>query len=229
MTISLYIGHDPRETVGTHVFIQSVLRSTTVPVSITPLHKPMLKTAFGGDVAEGTNAFTVSRFLVPFLQGWTGTAIFMDGADMLLREDLAELEKLRDPYKAVQVVKHQYLTNADRKYVGTKMEADNRNYARKQWASVMLINCFHYAWRKMTPSFLLKANPLEALSFAWCPDEYIGDIPIHWNWLVDEHGPSDGAKCLHWTQGVPLFSEYSHSPHSDEWFQGLKNVNYATD
>ena len=227
--INLYIGHDPRETVGTHVFLQSVLRTTTVPVSITPLHKPMLKTAFGGDVVEGTNAFTVSRFLVPFLQDWRGTAIFMDGADMLLREDLAELEKLRDPYKAVQVVKHDYLTNAPRKYVGTKMEAQNSDYKRKNWASVMLINCAHYAWRKMTPSFLLRATPLEALSFAWCPDQYLGDLPINWNWLVDEYGVSDVAKVLHWTQGVPLFAEYSHSPHSDEWFQGLKNVNYATD
>jgi hypothetical protein len=26
-----------------------------------------------------------------------------------------------------------------------------------------------------------------------------------------------------------LFSEYSHSPHADEWFQALKDVNYATD
>lgn len=226
--INLYVGHDARETVGTHVFIQSVLKHSTVPVSITPLHKPMLRRAFGGDVGEGTNAFTMSRFLIPFLQDWRGHAIFMDGADMLCRWDLSELEDLRDPYRAVQVVKHSYKTNAQRKYVGTGMEADNLDYARKNWASVMLINCAHYAWRRMTPSFLLKGNKLEALSFAWCPDQYIGDLPGDWNWLVDEYGPNETAKVLHWTQGIPLFKAYSHSPHSGEWFGGLKDVNYAT-
>jgi len=227
--INLYIGHDPRETIGTHVFIQSVLAHSSVPVAITPLHKPMLSKAFGGDVAEGTNAFTMSRFLIPFLQGWRGTAIFMDGADMLLKGDLAELEALRDPYKAVQVVKHNYQTNAPRKYVGTSMEADNLDYRRKNWASVMLINCDHYSWRKMTPSVLLDGNLLEALSFSWVADQYIGELPIHWNWLVDEFGRSEDAKVLHWTQGVPLFKNYSHTPHSDEWFKVLKDVNYATE
>jgi hypothetical protein len=153
----------------------------------------------------------------------------MDGADMLCRWDLADLEALRDPYKAVQVVQHDYRTNASRKYVGTAMESDNTDYPRKNWASVMLINCSHYAWRRMTPSVLLKGNRLEALSFAWCPDQYIGDLPLHWNWLVDEHGPSETAKVLHWTQGVPLFQSYSHMPHSDEWFKALKQVNHATD
>jgi hypothetical protein len=37
------------------------------------------------------------------------------------------------------------------------------------------------------------------------------------------------AKVLHWSLGVPLFAEYSHGPHADEWFEGLKQVNYATD
>lgn len=227
--INLYIGHDEREGVGTHVFIESVLRSATVPVSITPLHKPMLRKAFGGDITEGTNAFTMSRFLIPFLQDWRGTAIFMDGADMLCRADLAELEAHRDPYKAVQVVKHLYRTKASRKYIGTRMESDNVDYPRKNWASVMLINCAHYAWRKMTPSVLMDGNKLEALTFSWCPDQWIGTLPIHWNWLCDEYGESVEAKVLHWTQGVPLFSEYSNAPHSGEWFDMLTKVNYATD
>ena len=227
--VNLFIGHDDREAVGTHVFISSVLKHSSVPVSITPLHKPMLRRAFGGDVGEGTNAFTMSRFLIPFLMNWNGTAIFMDGADMLLRWDIADLEALRDPYKAVQVVQHDYQTKNPIKYRGTHMESENIDYRRKNSASLMIINCSHYAWRRMTPSYLVKGNKLEALSFAWCPDQYIGSLPIAWNWLVDEYGLSETAKLLHWTAGVPLFSEYSHSPHSDEWFEGLRQVNYATD
>jgi len=227
--ISLYIGHDARETVGTHVFIQSLLTHSSVPVAVTFLHKPMLKRAFGGDVGEGSNAFTMSRFLIPFLQEWRGTAIFMDGADMLMNGDISELESMRDPFKAVQVVKHNYDTKHPIKYRGTKMEAGNADYHRKNWASVMLINCAHYAWRRMTPSFVLKANKLETLSFSWCPDQYIGNLPIEWNWLADEYGENTFAKVWHWTAGVPLFAEYSHSPHAEEWFNTLKEVNYATD
>ena len=227
--INLYLGHDARETVGTHVFIQSLIHHATVPVAITLLHKPMLEHAFGGRIPEGTNAFTMSRFLIPFLQDWRGTAIFMDGADMLLRWDIAELASLSDPYKAVQVVQHDYRTNAPRKYVGTTMESDNEDYPRKNWASVMLINCAHYAWRKMTPSVILRGNKLEALTFSWCPDQYVGDLPVHWNWLVDEYGPSETAKLLHWTQGVPGLPHYANVPHADEWRSTLGKVNYCTD
>ena len=227
--IHLYIGHDPRETIGTHVFIQSLLKHASVPVAVIPLHKPMLEHAFGGRIAEGTNTFTMSRFLIPFLQDWRGTAIFMDGADMLLRWDIAELAALADPYKAVQVVQHDYQTNAARKYVGTQMEADNLDYPRKQWASVMLINCAHYAWRRMTPSAILQGNKLQVLTFSWCPDQYIGTPPMQWNWLCQEHGTHDPAKLLHWTLGSPMFKKYSNSPHADEWFAAAKDVNHATD
>jgi hypothetical protein len=227
--IHLYTGHDERETVGTHVFLQSVLDHASVPVSFIPLHKPMLRNAFGGDIREGTNTFTMARFLIPLLQDWTGTAIFCDGADMLMRDDIAKLEELRDPYKAVQVVKHDYVTAHLRKYVGTSMEADNLHYRRKNWASVMLINCYHYAWRKMTPSTIRDGNALETLSFSWCQDEYVGEIPVAWNWLADEYGPSEGARLLHWTLGVPGFPYYSQAPHSDEWHATLNRTNYATE
>ena len=227
--VTLFIGHDDREAVGTHVFLASLLKHSSVPVSVTFLHKPTLREAFGGDVGEGTNAFTLSRFLIPYLCDWRGTAIFLDGADMMLRWDIADLEKLREQYRAVQVVKHDYLTKAHRKYVGTAMESDNTDYERKNWASVMLINCAHYAWRQMTPTTLRKADKLDVLQFKWCDERFIGDLPMEWNWLVDEYGPSETAKLLHWTQGVPLFAHYSHGPHADEWFNGLRQVNHATD
>lgn len=227
--INLYIGHDPRESIGTFVFLSSLLRRTTSPTAVTPMHKPMLHRVFGGDVADGTNAFTLSRFLIPFLQGWTGTAIFVDGADMILKADLAELEVWRDPYAAVQVVKHDYKTSAPRKYIGTSMEADNEDYHRKNWASVMLINCAHFAWRKMTPQYMRTASKLDILNFSWMPDEWIGELPVHWNWLADEYGENAEAKLLHWTQGVPAFPHYHDTPHAADWREEHANVNYATD
>ena len=225
--IPLFIGHDPREGIGTHVFLESLLRTCTLPVTVCFLHKPLLRRAFGHDVKEGTNAFTVSRFLIPYLMQWRGRAIFMDGADMLLRADLSDLWDLFDPYKAVQVVKHEYTSKHDRKYVGTAMEAPNEHYPRKNWASLMLINCDHYAWRKLTPTYVETASKLELLTFSWLDEHLIGALPDEWNWLADEYGPNPGAKLLHWTAGVPGFHEYRNSPHAAEWLEHIAYVNYA--
>jgi len=214
--IRLYVGHDPRETVGTHVFIQSVLEHTTRPTSITPLYKPMLRHAVG-DVKEGTNQFTLSRFLIPYLEGYKGWAIFADGADMLCRGDLYELAQQYTSWKAVQVVKHHYTTKNPRKYVGTAMESDNKDYPRKNWASLMIINCEHPAWRKLTPEYLRTASPLQILSFDWLRDNDIGTLSMEWNWLADEYGPNQTAKLVHWTAGVPGFEHYKDAPHADEW------------
>jgi hypothetical protein len=85
--INLYAGFDPREEVGFHCFTSSVIERTSIPVSITPLHAPML----GALLPAGSNAFTLTRFLVPWLQGYKGYAIFADGSDMLCQADLAEL------------------------------------------------------------------------------------------------------------------------------------------
>jgi len=147
---------------------------------------------------------------------------------MLLRGDLADLWELFDPYAAVQVVKHQYESKHPRKYVGTPMEAPNEHYPRKNWASLMLINCDHYAWRKLTPTYVETASKLELLTFSWLNEVLIGDLPKTWNWLCDEYGPSDRARLLHWTAGVPEFEQYRDAPHADEWLEMRANIEACT-
>lgn len=221
MEVRLFVGYDEREEVGSHVFTSSVIENSSIPVGITHITRKAV--AKIGKIAEGTNAFTVSRFLIPYFMGYRGVAIFCDGADMLMKGDIKDLIALFDPWKAVQVVKHDYKTKHPRKYVGTNMEADNHDYERKQWASMMLINCDHYAWRRINPDTARK----DLLSFSWVPDFQIGEIPKEWNWLADEEGPNPDAKLLHWTAGVPGFPHYKDSPHSDEWFRQLSRVNHA--
>lgn len=202
--LRLFVGWDAREAVGFHAFCQSVLERASVPVSITPLSSTVLETR------EGSNAFTWARLAIPRLCGWSGGAIFMDGSDMLLREDLAELELLRDPYKAVQCVKHRYSTKHGRKYIGTPMECPNIDYDRKNWASVMLINCWHRAWRNA-------GDALDSLQLRFIDENMVGELPPEWNWLVDEYGPNPEAKVLHWTAGIPGFEHYRDAPHAAEW------------
>lgn len=227
--IPVYVGFDTREEAGTHVFNSSLINRATSPVSIIPLHLDLFFSFYGAGHRDGTNAFIYTRFLIPFLQDFRGWAVFVDGADMLMRADISELWALRDDYKAVQVVKHDYKTKHPRKYVGTKMEARNDDYPRKNWSSVMLINCAHFRWRQMTPENITKMTGPELHRFSWIPDDLIGALPAEWNWLADEQGQNDEAKLVHWTAGVPAFEHYAQSAHSNEFFLQLQRVNHVTD
>lgn len=217
--IRLFAGYDAREAVGYHAFVQSVLDGTSETVSLTALGGV-------GPERDGSNAFTYSRFLVPWLCRFSGMAIFVDGADMLCRGDLAELWALRDPFAAVQVVQHSYQTRHPRKYVGTEMEAENRDYPCKNWSSVVIWNCAHMRNRRLTPEYVAEQSGEYLHRFEWLHDEpdLIGELPIEWNWLADEYGASTTAKLLHWTAGVPGFYAYKDAPHADEWRAAVRKV-----
>ncbi len=210
----LYVGFDPREAIGFHTFLGRLIALGGREVEIIPLC---------GEQQDGTNAFTYERFRIPDLMNWSGTAIFVDACDMLLRAPIHELMKLRDPSKAVQVVKHDYRTRHPRKYVGTELEAGNGDYPRKNWSSVILWNCGHRAhfnareeMRGFDGAYLHR--------FSWLKDEEIGELPIEWNWLADEYGENDKAKLLHWTAGIPGFYHYRNAPHADEWKAAARKV-----
>lgn len=211
--IRLFCGFDPREAVGFHAFMQSVVEKTEC-VQIIPLT---------GNQRDGTNSFTYARFLVPYLCDWSGWAIFADGSDMLLRADLEELWAHRKAGYAVQVVKHEYQTKHPVKYVGTELESANVDYPRKNWSSLMLWDCGHYMNRKLTPEFVEKQPGSYLHRFEWLPDERIGELPAEWNWL-DEYGENKEAKLLHWTTGIPGFYEYRNAPHAEEWKDAVRKL-----
>lgn len=173
--------------------------------------------------AAGTNSFGKLRFAVPYLAGFAGFAIFADGADMLLRADLIELWKLRDPFKAVQVVKHEYKTAHPRKYVGTALEADNLDYPRKNWSSLIIWNCASYR-NRLTPNVIDKTPITDLHRFNWLPDEQIGELPAEWNLLIGEQGPNPAAKLHHHTLGIPGFTHYEAMEGAAEWKQALRNA-----
>lgn len=218
--IRVFCGYDAREAIGFHVFASSVVRNSSRPVSIAPINLKHWQ-------RDGSNAFTYSRFLVPMLCGYRGMAIFADGCDMLCRGDIAELADLFDPALAVQVVQHEYKTKHPRKYIGTAMETDNRDYERKNWSSLMLINCQHYDWQRVTPEFIAEKDGLFMHGFKFTRDRFIGSLPAEWNWLTDEFGPNDSAKILHWTAGIPGFEHYRDAAHADLWRNEVTALTHA--
>ncbi len=215
--LNVFCGYDPREAIGFHVFCASVIERSSIPVTFTPIG------ALG--VHTGSNNFTTSRFLIPQLMGWRGKAIFMDASDMLMMDDIAmyadELDWLSAP---VACVKHNYKTRHPRKYIGTQMETSNADYERKNWASMMLMNCEHPAWEPITSEYIRRARPLDLLQLDFLEDYEIEELPQSWNVLVDEGQPIEKAKLLHWTAGIPYFAHYKDAPGADLWHQQRKTL-----
>ncbi len=212
--IRLFVGWDPREAIGFHAFVQSVLEKTSIPVEIIPL---------SGFQRDGTNSFTYARFLVPYLCNYHGWAIFADGSDMLLRSDLKELWDLRSVYPAISVVKHDYRTQSPVKYKGTELESVNRDYPRKNWSSLMLWDCSNACHQVLTPQFIANQTGEYLHRLSWIPDERIEELPKEWNWL-DEYGENPEAKLIHYTTGIPGFYEYRNAPHADEWKDAVRKL-----
>lgn len=210
--IRLFIGYDEVESVAYHTMVQSIINTCSVPVSITPVKLSMLPEYKRERDPHQSNEFSFTRFLVPYLCGFEGFGIFMD-CDMMLRTDLNELWKLRDPRKSVQVVKHDYTPKTRTKFLG----ATQYEYPRKNWSSVMLFNCDHYDCRKLTPEFVNNASPEILHRMYWTMEERIGELPKEWNHLVGEYPENPNAHNVHWTIGGPYFNEYSGVEFSDEW------------
>jgi hypothetical protein len=219
LPIRLYCGMDPREQAGLHVFLESVWKHTTQPISLT-----VLTPKIGDDLGigtDGTNRFSTLRFAVPHLNGYSGWAIFMDGADQLLRADLAELWALKDQKYALQVVKHDYRTKHSRKYVGTDLESSNEDYPCKNWSSLILWNCGHWAHFKHRAK-LLSGDGKYLHRFSWLTEDEVGELPAEWNHIPREHEPNPDAKLVHHSLGIPGFNHYRHDEHSSEWRNNLK-------
>lgn len=209
--IPVFVGYDPREAIAFHVCANSIIRYSTSPVAIHPVALNLFQD-YTETHQDGSNHFIYTRFLVPYLMGWKGWAIFIDG-DMIVRGDITELWNHKQIGKDVMVVKHDYKTRMKEKYLGSK----NEDYPRKNWSSVILWNCNSYPNRRLTPEFVQKATGAELHRFSWIEDDRIGELPREWNWLPDEYGANPGAKLLHYTLGTPCFHEFADTPQSEEW------------
>lgn len=209
--IPVFIGYDSREAIAFHTCANSIIRNSSKPVSIIPLALNLFQDYTETHV-DGSNQFIYSRFLVPYLMNYNGYAIFIDG-DMIVQGDIAELWEERRYDKDVMVVKHDYQTKQNIKYLGAK----NEDYPRKNWSSVILWNCANYPNRTLTPTFIERATGAELHRFSWLSDDRIGELPKEWNWLAGEYEDNHQAKLIHYTLGTPSFNEYKDCNMAEVW------------
>ena len=212
--IKVCIGYDAREAVAFSVLAYSIHTRASAAVSITPLMLSQLRGVLARErhPLQSTD-FSFSRFLTPYLSGYSGWSVFMD-CDMLMLDDIAQLWALRDERNAVMVVKHVHVPRETVKFLGEPQT----KYEKKNWSSVILFNNANCA--ALTPEYVNTASGLELHQFKWLEsDALIGALPDHWNHLVGYDPPRQDASLVHYTLGGPYFSDYANCEYAQEWFR----------
>ena len=156
--LKIYIGYDPVESFAWHVMAHSIFSISSKPVALIPLNLENPKDLYTRDRDPNqSNEFSYTRFLVPYLSDYRGYALFFD-CDMMLRVNINNIfdELHKNPDKAVYVVKHDYQPRDDIKYLNTVQY----KYPRKNWSSVVLLNCNHKKNKKITPDFVNTATAM---------------------------------------------------------------------
>ena len=226
--MKIYIGYDEREPQAAraaYLSLSQVSKGQRPPVEF--LHLPKLRDhgfmwrtfdrrgGQGYDLtgnATFSTEFKFTRFLVPMLCQ-DMIALFVDCDVVFLRDprEMLKHDKLAD--KAVWVVKHAYTPAESFKMVDQKQIA----YARKNWSSVMLFNCYHSAHRRLTLRDVNERSALDLHSFYWLHDSEIGELGPEWNWLVDVQPRPENLGIAHMTLGGPWLPGWQGGSFDDEW------------
>lgn len=231
--LKFFVGYDRRFPNSYAVTCHSIRKRSTIPVDIAPLFLPRLMadglytrpTVFDEVMwdkisdAPMSTEFAISRFLIAHLCDYKGWAVFCDN-DFMFLADPAELLELANPWTAVQCVHHNYVTTDT-----TKMEGQPQTqYPRKNWSSLMLVNCGHPANRILNPALVNKSRGIELHAFHWLPEELVGSLPEPWNWLEGHSDPALTPKAVHFTRGVPDMKGHEDVVYAEEWRTILREV-----
>lgn len=224
-SLKVFIGWDSREDIAYQIAKKSILDHATVPVEIIPLKQKTLRknNLYWRDVdILAATEFTYTRYLIPHLCDFKGWALFID-CDFVFRCDVKEIfDKIDDKY-AIMCAQHDY-TPAE----GLKMDGKVQTvYPRKNWSSMMLINCGHEDNNSLTVDVVNDPEKTGAYfhRFTWLDDSTIGELSHEYNWLVGWYKePENGTpKALHYTEGGPWFKEYENCEYALDWYKVYKS------
>ena len=223
--LKIFVGWDSREDIAFQVCRQSILDNTYADVEIIPLKQKRLRKEdlyWRTEDTLGSTEFTFTRFLVPYLCDYDGWALFID-CDFVFLSDVENLFKQADNRYAIMCAQHDYTPKP-----GFKMDGKEQHiYPRKNWSSMMLINCGHPDNKKLTLDLVNNDKTTGAYlhRFSWLKDNQIGKISHEWNWLVGWYKePEDGnPKALHYTEGGPWFENYRDCEYNYEYYEAQTN------
>lgn len=219
----VYVGYDSREDIAWKICFSSIIKRSTTPCEVKPIIQQELRdyNIYRRPIDKNASTeFSITRFLVPFLNEYEGWAVYCD-CDFLWLDDITKLFGQRDDKYAVQVVKHDYTPKNTTKMDGQKQHL----YPRKNWSSMVLWNCSHPANKKLTLEVVNNQTPSFLHRFQWIDDSEIGEVSLEWNWLTDWYKePEDGSpKALHYTEGGPWMEGYENTSYSKKWKEELND------
>jgi hypothetical protein len=163
----------------------------------------------------------IARFFVPWLCEYQGWALFVDG-DVLCRRSIDELFACADDRYAVMCVQHPPLDATGLKKTGDKQTI----YQRKNWSSVMLLNCAHAYNIGLTLDVLNSWTGRDLHGFKWLPDALVGPLDRCWNWLANVSLPMENPALVHYTEGTPSIPGHETDPFAREWFSYAQKAGY---
>jgi lipopolysaccharide biosynthesis glycosyltransferase len=224
------MGYDARDALAYRVACSSIYRHAAGPVEVFPLmdwrlrwqklyHRAFWTDEHGQrtDSRDGrpfSTDFSFTRFLVPALEEYgTEWVLFVD-PDVLFLDSVHKLFDLIDPGKDLMCVQHDHVPTETTKMAGLRQTI----YKRKNWSSLMLMrpsgltDLTKYVANNSTGEFLH--------SLAFCPDDRIGPLPVHWNYLVGINNQLEcpDPKMVHFTLGTPDLPGYEQDEFSDDWY-----------
>lgn len=217
----IFIGWDSREDIAYQVAKKSIEHHSNSTIDIVPLKQKDLRKQemYWRDKDKlASTEFTFTRFLLPELMNFDGWALFID-CDFVALEDVTKLFAQADDQYAIMCAQHDYTPKE-----GTKMDGQQQHaYPRKNWSSMMLINCGHPSNKILTKE-LVNDHDIDGKylhRFSWLDDSEIGEISHEWNWLVGWYKePTDGSpKFLHYTEGGPWFEQYQDCEYANEYYK----------
>jgi hypothetical protein len=221
--LRIFIGFDGRFPEPSRVLEYSLRKHASVPIHVQHLDLVHLERVYGFQPdpdPKATTEHTYSRFLVPYLCGYQGKAVFMDN-DMLCLGDVKELDELPMSGLALRVRQHDYQPPEGVKMYGVAQQP----YYRKLWSSLMIMNCGQLQlWTKHRVE---TAGGKFLHRFEGIDDRQIGAIPEGWNDLEGQFSPQ--TKLLHWTEGnvwnnTLLGNPDKTWPHQDVWLQARQDM-----
>jgi hypothetical protein len=222
MFLRVFIGWDSRFPEPARVLAYTLRRNSSVALDIRFLDYRHLRECYGFERVPDPTAsteFSFSRFLVPWLCGYQGLAVFIDNDVICLgdpKELLDEAIRLSLMDKTLAVVPHDYTPTTATKFgaSGTPQAV----YARKCWSSVMVMNCAKlHCWSKHVVE---TASGARLHRFQDIFDDQIVALPAGWNDLTHL---TPATRLLHYTEGGPYLVGCEDCPHADLWLEARRD------
>lgn len=227
---TIYIGKDDREKEMGQMLEYSIRKHSSEPIEIQWIDKQQLikdRFYFRNEKAEKhSTAFSMTRFLTPYLNKFRGWVLFMD-IDMLWLDDPNKLfNEYNDSTKSLYCVHHDDYNSA----VQTKMDGrPQQNFPKKNYSSFMLFNGKHPDCKTLMPQVVSTQSPAYLHQFQWTKESRIGKLPNIYNWLAGEDAyntiSEEPIRNLHFTLFHPELAKDQNDinnincPFAHIWYQ----------